>query len=384
MSLTLINSRVLQPDGSVARVDVRLEGERIAALAPLRSDDAGERLDGRGLLLLPGIIDLHGDAFERQLMPRPGIHIAPEIGLVESDRQLLANGITTAYHGLTLSWEPGLRGIEAARAFLAALRAVRGRLACDTRLHLRFEQFNVDVADEVAGWIEQGRVDLLAFNEHTGDIARQAARGKVGSYVSRTGLDEAGFMALFERVRARRDEVPAASARLAALATHHRVPMASHDDATVEMRREFHALGCRISEFPYDVATARAAIDVGDTVVLGAPNVIRGGSHAGRLTAADAVGQGLCSVLTTDYYYPAPLHAAFALVRAGVVGLAKAWDLVSANAAAAVGLGDRGAIAPGKRADLVLIDDRDPALPVVAATVAAGRIAYLGPTLAAA
>jgi alpha-D-ribose 1-methylphosphonate 5-triphosphate diphosphatase len=382
MSLILINLRALLPDGTVGRAELRLEGTRIVELAPRVAGDGRRRLDGMGLLLLPGIIDLHGDAFERQLMPRPNIHVAPEIGLIESDRQLLANGITTAYHGVTLSWEPGLRGVDAGRAFLKALGAVRARLACDTRVHLRFEQYNIDAAVEVEDWIEQGLIDLLAFNEHTGDIARHVELGKTGSYSARTGLDGAAFAALLERVRARRDEVPAVSARLAALARQRNLPMASHDDASVEMRMHFHALGCRISEFPFDDATARAAIAVGDKVVLGAPNVIRGGSHAGRLVAADAVRLGLCSVLTSDYYYPAQLHAAFALVRAGVVGLPAAWDLVSANAAAAVGLADRGTIAPGRRADLVLVDDRDPGLPTVAATVAAGRLVYAGPTLA--
>jgi alpha-D-ribose 1-methylphosphonate 5-triphosphate diphosphatase len=383
MSLILVNIRVLQPDGAVTAAEVRLVGDRIAEIAPRLDQAGGRRLDGAGLLLLPGIIDLHGDAFERQLMPRPGVHVAPEIGLIESDRQLLANGITTAYHGVTLSWEPGLRGLDAGRAFLAALAAVRPHLACDTRVHLRFEQFNVDAAPELEGWIERGEIDLLAFNEHTGDIARHVELGKVGSYVARTGLDPAGFAALLGRVLARRDEVPGASARLAAAAARRALPMASHDDDSLDTRMRFRALGCRISEFPLDAATARGAMATGDIVVLGAPNVIRGGSHAGRLGAAEAIRLGLCSVLTSDYYYPAQLHAAFALVRAGIVPLGAAWDLISANAAAAAGLADRGAIAAGRRADLVLVDDRDPALPVAAATLVAGRAAFVGPSLAA-
>jgi alpha-D-ribose 1-methylphosphonate 5-triphosphate diphosphatase len=383
MSLILVNIRTLLPDGAVARHEVRLDGARIVEVGPRLDASGARRLDGAGLLLLPGIIDLHGDAFERQLMPRPNVHIAPEIGLIESDRQLLANGITTAYHGITLSWEPGLRGIEAGRAMLATLDAVRPRLACDTRVHLRFEQFNVDAADEVEGWIEQGRIDLLAFNEHTADIARDVERGKLGSYSARTGLDATAFVALLHRVMARRDEVPAVSARLAVAAKRRALPMASHDDATLETRAHFRALGCRLSEFPLDEATARGAIAVGDIVLLGAPNVIRGGSHAGRLGASAAIAAGLCAVLTSDYYYPAQLHAAFALVRAGTVALGPAWDLISANAAAAVGFEDRGRIAVGKRADLVLVDDRDPALPIVAATLTAGRAAYVGPSLAA-
>src|SRR5882672_12570371 len=132
-------------------MDIRIEGGRV--LVGDRFEETtvcagdgvidavgGERsaagtIDARGLMVLPGIVDLHGDAFERQLMPRPGVHFPPVPALVETDRQLLANGITTAYHGLTLSWEPGLRGAEAARDFLAALAAVRPHLGCDTRLH---------------------------------------------------------------------------------------------------------------------------------------------------------------------------------------------------------------------------------------------------------
>src|SRR5260221_1197120 len=337
MSLILVNTRTLLPDGTLAPVALRLEGETIAELgtrpASDLTPDGVDVLDGGGLLLAPGIIDLHGDAFERELMPRPNIHVPPTIGLLESDRQLLINGITTAYHGLTLSWEPGLRSLAAGRAFPQALDTVRPRLACDTRVHLRFEQFNVDAADDVGGWIEAGVVDLLAFNEHTGDIQRHIDRGKLGSYTARSGIDTDAFIALFGRVMARRDEVPGVTQRLAEAALARGIPMASHDDDSFEMRRRFRALGCTISEFPVDADTARAALATGDVVVLGAPNVIRGGSHAGRLSAADAVRLGLCSVLTSDYYYPAQLHAAFALVRAGIVPLGAAWDLISANAA---------------------------------------------------
>jgi alpha-D-ribose 1-methylphosphonate 5-triphosphate diphosphatase len=152
--------------------------------------------------------------------------------------------------------------------------------------------------------------------------------------------------------------------------------MLSHDDETPEMRRRYAALGCDISEFPLDRATAEAARDLGSPIVLGSPNVLRGGSHCGRLSAADSVAAGLCTILSSDYYYPAPLHAAFRLVADGVVGLEQAWRLVSVNPAKAVGLDDRGEIAPGKRADLIIVDDSDPAYPRVVATFVAGRVAY--------
>jgi alpha-D-ribose 1-methylphosphonate 5-triphosphate diphosphatase len=367
-----IVARTLWPDGTIRRSRLTLEGDRIAAL-----EEAPARANGEAdLLALPGIVDLHGDAFERQLMPRPGVHFPPVPALIETDRQMLANGITTAYHGLTLSWEPGLRGAEASRSFLAALEAARPHLGCTTRLHLRFETFNLDMVDEVIGWIASGRVDLLAFNEHTGDIAGHVAAGKIGSYLGRTKLDESEFIALLERVRGRRDEVPAAMARLAAAAEAAGLPIASHDDNSPEDRARFRALGCRICEFPIDRATARNGIDAGDAIVLGAPNVVRGGSHAKRLGAADAAGEGLCTVLTSDYYYPTLLHAPFILARQGRLPFGEAWDLVSKNPAASVGLTDRGAIVPGRRADLLLVDDRDAALPMVRAAIVEGRLRF--------
>ncbi|MBV9219069.1 MAG: alpha-D-ribose 1-methylphosphonate 5-triphosphate diphosphatase [Methylobacteriaceae bacterium] len=375
MTLARLAGRTLFPDGAIRPAEIAIENGRIAAAIPL--DEAADE----SFLILPGIIDLHGDAFERQLMPRPGVHFPSVPALIETDRQLLANGITTAYHGLTLSWEPGLRGAEAAREFLAALAAVRPHLGCDTRLHLRFETFNLDMVEETEAWLAEGRIDLLAFNDHTSDITREIDSNEIGDYLGRTGLDAPAFRALAARVCARRAEVPAAVERLAAAAVKTGIPIASHDDDSPEMRARFRALGCRISEFPIDRATAAEAIAAGDATVLGAPNVMRGGSHLTRLGAAEAAAAGLCSVLTSDYYYPALLHAPFLLEHRGTLPLARAWDLVSCNAARAVGLTDRGAIAPELRADLVLIEDSDPTLPVVRASIVAGELRFASTVL---
>ncbi|HML12581.1 MAG TPA: alpha-D-ribose 1-methylphosphonate 5-triphosphate diphosphatase [Xanthobacteraceae bacterium] len=376
MTLARLAGRALCADGAIRPAEIAIEEGRIAALALI--DEAADE----SFLILPGIIDLHGDAFERQLMPRPGLHFPSVPALVETDRQLLANGITTAYHGLTLSWEPGLRGADAARDFLAALAAARPHLGCDTRLHLRFETFNLDMADEVEAWLTEGRVDLLAFNEHNADITREIDTHRIGDYLGRTRLDEPAFRALFARVCARSAEVPATVERLAAAAIKAGIPLASHDDDSPEERAHFRTLGCRISEFPINHATATDAIAADDVTVLGAPNIMRGGSHRkGGLAAAEAVAAGLCSVLTSDYYYPALLHAPFLLEQRGTLPLAKAWDLVSRNAARAVGLADRGAIAPGLRADLVLVDDSDRALPVVRASIVAGELHFASAAL---
>jgi alpha-D-ribose 1-methylphosphonate 5-triphosphate diphosphatase len=375
MTLARLAGRALFADGAVRPAEIAIEGGRVAAVTRI-----GEVAD-ESFLILPGIVDLHGDAFERQLMPRPGVHFPPVPALHETDRQLLANGITTAYHGVTLSWEPGLRGIEAAREFLAALSATRPRLGADTRLHLRFECFNLDAVEETVSWIEAGRIDLLAFNEHTADIARDIERGKLGTYLGRTRLGQASFVALFEQVRARRDAVPPAMARLAGAARRAAIPMASHDDNSPALRQYYRALGCHISEFPVDRETARSAIEAGETVILGGPNVVRGGSHTARLPAAETSEAGLCSALTSDYYYPSLLQAAYILAGRGILPFAESWALVSRSPARAAGLTDRGAIAPGLRADLVLVDDSDPSLPVVRASIVAGELRFASAAL---
>jgi alpha-D-ribose 1-methylphosphonate 5-triphosphate diphosphatase len=338
----------------------------------------GRTLDASGLMLLPGIVDIHGDAFERQIMPRPGVDIALDIGLVDSDRQAVSNGITTVFHGVTWSWEPGLRGADNARAILAAIEELQPRLAADTRFHLRHETFNLAAEPEVIDWLAERRIGALAFNDHLPTEKNLAARpDKLAQMVARSGVSHGAFVALVERLRGDAAEVPNSIERLAKQASQHGVALLSHDDASPQTRQWFRARGCRVSEFPMTIETARDAAAAGDQIVLGAPNVMRGGSHLGWVNASDMIGQGLCSVLASDYYYPAPLVAAFRLVADGVVPLAQAWRLVSGAPAHAVGLDDRGSIAPGKRADLILIDPSVERRPRIVGVMVGGRMVHM-------
>ena len=182
-------------------------------------------------------------------------------------------------------------------------------------------------------------------------------------------------MDLVETVYARKSEVEGSIARLAAAARAAGVTMFSHDDMTPDMRAWYRSLGVTVAEFPIDEATARAAADHGEAIVFGAPNVVRGGSHTGCPSAEAMVRAGLCSILASDYYYPALALAPFLLARRGAASLAEAWALVSRAPAQALGLDDRGVIAPGKRADLVLVEEGPH--PRVVATIAAGRLVHL-------
>ena len=362
---------------SILETSVQIASGKISAVG---SDHGSSSfgLDACDLLVLPGIVDLHGDAFERQMMPRPGVDFPVDVALIDSDRQAIGNGITTVFHATTWSWEPGLRSGNNATRLLEAIETLRPQLAADTRFHLRHETYNLDAETDIAQWLSGGRIDLFAFNDHMDSTVASLAKPlKRNRMVERTGLSNEAFDSLVERVVSRGDDVPASVARLAKAARDASVRMLSHDDESPEMRKAFRAQGVSIAEFPVNEETAREAAEAGDFIVFGAPNVVRGGSHTGWTKAADMIAKGLCSILASDYYYPAQLLAAFRLADDGVLPLAEAWNLISAAPARAAGLADRGVLAEGRRADIILVDDELPLRPRIVAVIAAGRLVHL-------
>lgn len=340
------------------------------------------RIDARDLIVLPGLVDVHGDAFERQIMPRTGVRFPYPIALAETDRHLAGNGITTAYHGLTLSWEPGLRSVENGAAFMKALSEARPGLSIEHRVQLRWETFAFEAVDHVSDWLRDPLAPTLAFNDHTTSTLRKVAnsdRKKLPDWSARAGLSVEAYLEMTEKVAARSADVPATVRQLADAARAAGCRMLSHDDYTVADRRDYRVLGAEIAEFPMTIEAARDAAEAGDPIVLGAPNVVRGGSHTGALNAADCIEAGLCSILASDYYYPSMIAAVRRLVVERGLPLAGAWDLVAANPAEAMGLDDRGSIASGQRADLVLMSNEGGVPDALLATMSAGRIVFAGP-----
>ena len=371
--LVLVGGTVLR-DGKLAQGDLAIADGRIVEAAP-----AGAReIDCRGLHVLPGIIDIHGDAFEREIHPRPGVSFPLPIAMESVDRQLLANGITTAYHGLTVSWEPGARSLGAGRAFVEAFREMRPRLAADHRLQIRWETFAFEAIDDVVSWLSMDPQPALAFNDHTTATVEKVKSGnhrKLGEWAARAELTTDEYVALVNELWERRDAVPSAIEHVAAAGREAGAPLLAHDERTLEERHTFRSLGATVSEFPLTREAAHAARDEGEHTVLGGPNVVRGGSHTGALSAADAFSEGLCSILASDYYYPSLLHGVARLVRDGRAPLEAAWPLVSANPAAALGLVDRGDLGAGRRADVAIVNWRDGTHPEVVTTIVAGHIA---------
>lgn len=340
-------------------------------------------IDDTGLDVLPGIIDIHGDAFERALAPRPGVTLPIGIAIAEVEQQLLAAGVTTAFLAVTLSWEAGLRSADTYRLLRDALaQRPAGRLP-DLRLHVRFEAANLAALDMLLEDISAGHVHMLSFNDHTPSILKKLPNPvAVSKFAERSGQS---YEAFCEDAR-RAGEVPQnairdAHLRLAAAAREAGIPMASHDDRTLEERAYFLELGAEISEFPTTAEVAVAAAAAGQPTVMGAPNVVRGGSHTGWHGAEALVQRKACSVLCSDYHYPSLLQAVYKLARNESASMQDSTALVSANAALAANLPDRGGLAAGQRADFLLVEPS--AQPRLIATIAGGQIAYLAPNAAA-
>jgi alpha-D-ribose 1-methylphosphonate 5-triphosphate diphosphatase len=396
---TVIEGATLVTGGRLERASLRIEDGVITAIDGAR--DGAAIVNGEGLLLGPAFIDIHGDAFERQLMPRPGTMFPVEAALLETDRQLAANGIATTYHALTLSWEPGLRSVEMGRAVFEALATLQPRLLVENRLQLRWESFCFEAVDLIRDALQGPLVPAIAFNDHTSmamlhpsvtmqerpfefsadfpvvDLRSPAFAEKMGERARRAKMSTEAMVALVSSIWERRSQVPAVIDTVAALGRVAGAPMLSHDDSQIETRDYFRGQGACITEFPMNRRVALSAREAGDTIVFGAPNAARGGSHLGSSPGvAEMVREALCDVLASDYYYPAMLIGLARLAADGVAAVPDLWPLVSGNPARALGLHDRGEIAIGKRADLVLVDWPMQGVPVVRRTWVAGRTAY--------
>jgi alpha-D-ribose 1-methylphosphonate 5-triphosphate diphosphatase len=367
--------RVLTAQG-LGPASLSFERDRIAR-AETGAANGAEEFDAGDLLVLPGIVDLHGDAFERAIMPRPGVTFPYDGALLDVDRQLLANGITTEFHGLTLSWEGGLRGEPYALRMFQALERMRSLLGARHYVHLRFETHHVAGVELAQSWIREGRVRFLALNDHLPSMTKRLGDDrKLLQYAERAECDLDTFQGRIRSAMQSADAVAGAMRELTECAREAGLEIASHDDRDPATRRYYHQLGCKVAEFPLTMEAAQVARSLGDAIVFGAPNVVRGGSHTNAPNATDMIRAGLCDVLASDYYYPAQLAAVMKLASQGVLPLEQAWDLVSRNPARAAGLRDRGALDLGMTADAIVVDDSVPEVPRVCAAIVGGRLCY--------
>ncbi len=338
-------------------------------------------VDLDGYYVLPGIIDLHGDAFERHIAPRPTAPFPLSMALRGVDRDAAANGVTTAWLAQSWSWEGGQRGPDFAEKVMQALADFRPGALTDLRIQVRYETHELDSAERLLTTVERFGIDFVVFNNHLEEAVEtwQKRPHDVTLWAKRAGRTGEDLMAIVHAALARTRDVPRSLCRIAERFDALGVIYGSHDDPDGETRELFSALGARICEFPTSTQAAAVASALGEPVLMGAPNVVRGGSQAGNIAALTLIKAGKCDALVSDYHYPALAQAAFALVDQGVMDLPRAWAMISTRPAEIMRMTDRGVIAPGKRADLTIIH-RDTR--AVEGTMVGGRITYLSGELA--
>lgn len=355
--IALQGADVLTPTGWMQNATVLIEDSRFSQIDQTSKPSGFVAIDVTGLQILPGIVDIHGDAFERMICPRPGVNFPLEIAITENDRTLLAAGITTFYYSITDSFEPGLRSRDTARKLINTVLSESLNLKVDSRIHIRHEQSNTDRHDELCDWIENGKVHLLSLNNHlpeTTDDETLARYTKGLQQRIKLSVDE--IRSLIEAAIARQEEGLQQLEQLVEQAHQLGIPVASHDDeseADVALSKKRQVA---IAEFPASISLAAESRAYGAAVLMGAPNLIRGGSHVGYMSVAAAAESNVLDCLCSDYHYPSLFYAPFKMAEMGLMPFEESWKLVSTHPAKAARISDRkGAIAAGLDADFLVL-----------------------------
>lgn len=361
MTETIVgNARVVLADRVIERGWVAIADGRIAEFgegdAPKASVDAG------GDLIMPGLIELHTDHLEMHYVPRPKVFWDPIAAVISYDGQLATSGITTVLDSLRVWREDGAEEVDGRAGILAqAITTARdgNLLRAEHFLHLRCEIPMPSVVEEAMELIDRPDIRLMSLMDHTPGQRQFRDEKKLREYYrgKGAGMTDAELDALFEKRFAYQKTYAAKNMRdIVALAHKYEIPLASHDDTTEENVADAIQDRVSVAEFPTTIEAARGLHQAGIGILMGAPNVVRGGSHSGNIAAVDLAREGLLDILSSDYIPSSLLMAALQLPqRVPAIDLASAVRTVTKAPAEAVGLSDRGEIATGKRADLIRV-----------------------------
>jgi len=370
----LTNARIVLEDEVISGTIVMSEG----AIAAIDTGKAGHGEDMEGDFLIPGLVELHTDHLESHYAPRPGVIWDSIPALQAHDAQIAGSGITTVFDCLRLGSDEdsGFRRGEM-RAIADAIETAEAedRLRASHLIHLRCEVSASDVLDQFEDFRSDDQVRLASLMDHApGQRQFQTLDAYTLYYKKKRGLSDTDFDTFVARRMAESERYAAPHRRTIAGACAERgIALASHDDATREHVAESKAYGVALAEFPTSMEAAEASHAAGMSVLMGAPNIVRGKSHSGNISARQLAEAGVLDVLSSDYVPFSLIQAPFMLAAAGDgMSLPESIRLVSANPARAVGLDDRGRISVGLRADLVRVRHRSGA-PVVRSVWREGR-----------
>lgn len=343
------------------------------------NDSEIEVIDATGMYLLPGMIDIHSDAIEKEISPRPGTFFPTNSSFYELEKRVAASGVTTIYHSLSLSGGicSGIRSDLKVMEIIENInRNNHTRSMINNLIHLRYEISHLSGLDIVKKLLKERMIHFLSFMDHTPGQGQYVVPGTFDRYMMKTyGITKEEACSLVNKIKESRRQVDVKALKeVADLALKQGIVIATHDDDTPDKIDQMVALGVMVSEFPTNLAAARYARSKNLHVAVGAPNAVRGSSHENNLRAIDAIQDGVADILCSDYYPPSMSAAVFKLMEDGIE-LPRAVRMVSLNPAQALGLSQQGSIEIGKQADLVLIELHQ-GYSFVRKTLLGGKVVY--------
>lgn len=379
MQTLLFNANLVLPDRMVEDGWLLIEGDRIAALgesATWPGSNGSVAVDLGGAFVLPGLIDLHCDAIEKLTEPRPNVSFDLGIALAEDDRRLAACGITTEFHAITIDdHEFGTRSTTYIHDLDRAIKEGATESLVRHEIHARLEITSVRGMELIQRLIAERAVRLVSINDHSPGQGQFKDEQYYRKYIKQTVYrSDEEIDAFIELKRQQRVFKPERIDLVARLVREAGLALATHDDDDAEQVAKGPALGVTIAEFPTTMPAAQTAHELNLGVCMGAPNVVRGKSSGGNLSATASIEAGICDVLCADYYPPSMLLAVFKLATTKVLSLAEATRFVSLNPAKAVGLAETvGSLETGKLADLIVVTLNHANLPQVRRVYVGGQ-----------
>ncbi len=355
---------------------IKVEDGRITKISqrPIKGWWGYRRIRAKGKLLLPGFVDLHSDAIEKEVEPRPGVRIPTDIALFELDKKLASCGITHIFHSISFAdRELGLRSNAEARKLVEDINRLRSKLLIKHMVHARLEVSNLEAIPILEKLVEEGKVHLLSIMDHTPGQGQFKELSSYVNYMHRVyrrdyrEIEEHLEYKLSVKERAWKEVVSFVKKLV-----DKGMVVASHDDDSPEKVKAMKRIGVSISEFPTDLQTAEAAINHNMHVCVGAPNVLRGGSQGNNMSAREAISRGYASIICSDYIPSSILYSVFLLGRSS--DLSHVVKLVSLNPARAVGLNEVGSIEEGKEASLILLDEKDGLVKLISCYVEGSQV----------
>ncbi len=368
------NGRIVTA-GAVINGSVKVADGRIAAVDEGR---AGASVDLGGDYLLPGLVELHTDNLENHVQPRPGVRWPMLSAVMDHDARIAGAGITTVLDAISIGSirDTGIR-VETMRDMIAGVAKAneRGMMRAEHLLHLRCEVSTPDLVAQFDPFVDTPFLRLVSVMDHTPGQRQFVNLDKHHEYYKgKFGMSDAEIADFHVKKKEQQERWSAPNrARVVRMCQERSIPLASHDDATPAHVDE--AIGDRmvIAEFPTTVEAAARSHAAGLRVLMGGPNVVRGFSHSGNVSALDLARRGHLDIVSSDYVPSSLLISIFSLTDSDCgIGLPAAVAMASKIPAEAVGLDDRGEIAPGRRADLIQVGVVEN-VPVVRAVWREGR-----------